>query len=136
MKQLLDNLLERHGLVRLCDGGVVDNVPVRSAWQHVQRAGLPGSGSRNTVMLALDSFAPRLLTPLWYPLQSVAAPAVARNRPYAHLYKAFRRTLSPLAVLPSQRSLQSIVDTAKEELLSELPVLQRLVAPIPPLPSA
>jgi hypothetical protein len=135
MKQLLDTLLKRHDLLRLCDGGVVDNVPVRSAWQHVQRAGLPATGSRNTVMLALDSFAPRLLTPLWYPLQSVAAPSVARNRPYAHLYKAFRRTLSPLALLPSQRSLQAIVARAKEELLSEIPVLQRLCAPIPPLPT-
>ena len=133
MKQLLDTLLKRHNLLRLCDGGVVDNVPVRTAWQHVQRAGLPGTGSRNTVMLALDSFAPRLLTPLWYPLQSVAAPAVARNRPYAHLYKAFRRTLSPLALLPSQRSLQGIVARAKEELLVEVPILQRLCAPIPPL---
>jgi len=131
MKELLDTLLRRHNLLRLCDGGVSDNVPVRSAWHHVQRAGLPGTGSRNTVVLALDSFAPRLLTPLWYPLQSIAAPAVARNRPYAHVYKAFRRTLSPLALLPSQRSLQHVVDTAKDELLSEVPVLQRLLAPIP-----
>ena len=131
MKELLDTLLRRHNLLRLCDGGVSDNLPVRSAWHHVQRAGLPGTGSRNTVVLALDSFAPRLLTPLWYPLQSIAAPSVARNRPYAHVYKAFRRTLSPLALLPSQRSLQGIVDTAKDELLSELPVLQRLLAPIP-----
>ena len=77
--------------------------------------------------------APRLLTPLWYPLQSVAAPGVARNRPYAHLYKAFRRTLSPLALLPSQRSLESIVARAKEELLLEIPILQRLCAPIAPL---
>jgi predicted acylesterase/phospholipase RssA len=133
MKELLDTLLKRHNLMRLCDGGVSDNVPVRTAWHHVQRAGLPGTGSRNTVMLALDSFAPRLLTPLWYPLQSIAAPAVARNRLYAHVYKAFRRTLSPLALLPSQRALQSVVDTAKEELLSEVPLLQRLLAPIPPL---
>ncbi|MFL5310060.1 MAG: patatin-like phospholipase family protein [Myxococcales bacterium] len=131
MKELLDTLLRRHNLLRLCDGGVSDNVPVRSAWQHVQRSGLPGTGSRNTVVLALDSFAPRLLTPLWYPLQSIAAPAVVRNRPYAHVYKAFRKTLSPLALLPSQRSLQTVVDTAKDELLSEVPVLQRLLAPIP-----
>ena len=119
-KKGLDTLLRRHNLLRLCDGGVSDNVPVRSAWQHIQRAGLPGTGSRNTVVLALDSFAPRLLTPLWYPLQSIAAPAVARNRPYAHVYKSFRRTLSPLALLPSQRSLQGVVDTAKDELLSEV----------------
>jgi hypothetical protein len=135
MRALLSGLLERHDLVRLCDGGVVDNVPVRSAWQHVQRAGLPGSGSRNVVIFALDGFAPRLMTPLWLPLQSIAAPAVAKNRPYAHVYKAFHRTLSPLALLPSQRALQGIVRSAKEEILTELPVLQRLLAPIPPLPS-
>jgi hypothetical protein len=58
---------------------------------------------------------------------------VARNRPYAHIYKAFRKTLSPLALLPSQRSLQAIVRSAKEELLDELPTLQRLLAPIPAL---
>ena len=135
MRDLLDGLLQRHDLLRLCDGGVVDNVPVRTAWQHVQRSGLPGSGSRNAVIFALDGFAPRLMTPLWLPLQSIAAPAVARNRPYAHIYKAFRRTLSPLALLPNQRALGAIVRSAKEELLSDLPVLQRLLAPIGPLPS-
>jgi predicted acylesterase/phospholipase RssA len=133
MRGLLDQLLERHGLLRLCDGGVVDNVPVRTAWQHVQRTGLAG-GSRNAVLFALDGFAPRLLTPLWLPLQTIAAPAVARNRPYAHIYKAFRKTLSPLALLPSERSLAAIVRSAKEELLTELPILQRLLAPIPGLP--
>ncbi len=135
MTALLDALFERHNLLRLCDGGVVDNVPVRTAWQHVQRAGLPGSGSRNIVVFALDGFAPRLLTPLWLPLQGVAAPAVARNRPYAHLYKAFRKTLSPLLLLPSQRSLDAIVHAAKTELLADLPVLQRLLAPIGEIPA-
>jgi len=133
MHELLRGLLDRHDLLRLCDGGVVDNVPVRTAWQHVQRSGLPGTGSRNAVLFALDGFAPRLMTPLWLPLQSIAAPAVARNRPYAHIYKAFRRTLSPLALLPSQRALNAIVRSAKEELLTELPVLQRLLAPIDPI---
>src|SRR5207248_10303227 len=123
MRELLDGLLERHDLLRLCDGGVVDNVPVRTAWQHVQRTGLPGSGSRNVVIFALDGFAPRLMTPLWLPLQSVAAPAVTRKRRYAHAYKACRKTLSPLARLPSQRALRSVVSSAKEELLDELPTL-------------
>jgi predicted acylesterase/phospholipase RssA len=133
MIELLDGIFQRHDLMRFCDGGVVDNVPVRSAWRHVQRTGLAGSGSRNVVTLALDCFAPRLLTPLWLPLQGVAAPAVARNRPYAHVYKAFRRTLSPLEILPGPRSLESILTSAKEELLGELPILQRLLEPIPPL---
>ena len=131
MHELLGGLFQRHDLARLCDGGVVDNVPVRTAWRHVQRAGLQGSGSRNIVTLALDCFAPRLLTPLWLPIASIAAPAVARNRPYAHVYKAFQRTLSPLQILPGQRSLDRIIASAKEELLDELPVLQRLLEPIP-----
>lgn len=134
MHALLARLFERHDILRLCDGGVIDNVPVRTAWQHVQRQGLGPNGSRNAVLFALDGFAPRLMTPLWLPLQSIAAPAVARNRPYAHLYKAFRKTLSPLALLPNQRALQGVVRSAKEELLAELPVLQRLLAPIGPLP--
>ena len=134
MHELLGRLLWRHDLTRLCDGGVIDNVPARTAWRFVQRAGLGPTGSRNTVTLALDCFAPRLLTPLWYPLQSVAAPGVTRNRPYAHLYKAFRKTLSPLDLLPRQPSLSRIIDSAKEELLAELPILQRLLAPIRELP--
>lgn len=135
MRALLDALMERHDLARLCDGGVIDNVPIRTAWRHVQREGLSGSGSRNAVVLALDCFAPRLLTPLWFPLQSISAPEVARNRPYAHVYRSFRRTLSPLALLPAQRALGGVVESAKEELLEDLPVLQRLLEPIPALPS-
>jgi hypothetical protein len=49
------------------------------------------------------------------------------------VYKAFSRTLSPLELLPTKASLQRIVASAKEELLTELPILQRLLAPIPPL---
>ncbi len=133
MHELLTGLLARHDLLRLCDGGVVDNVPARSAWRFVQRAGLPGSGSRNTVTLALDCFAPRLRTPLWLPLQQIAAASVSRTRNYAHVYHPFERTLSPLQILPSPRALEQIIRSAKEELLEELPVLQRLLEPIPAL---
>ena len=135
MHELLARLMSRHDLLRLCDGGVIDNVPARSAWRYVQRQGLPGSGSRNTVTLALDCFAPRLHTPMWLAIQSLASSAVTRARPYAHVYHPFRRTLSPLQLLPGPRSLSSIVQAAKEELLAELPVLQRLLDPIAPLPS-
>jgi len=133
MHELLTGLLGRHDLLRLCDGGVVDNVPARSAWRFVQRSGIPGSGSRNTVTLALDCFAPRLRTPIWLPLQRIAATAVQHARPYAHVYHPFRSTLSPLQILPSPRALEQIVRSAKEELLGELPVLQRLLDPIPAL---
>src|SRR5256885_4328690 len=47
MKNLLTELLRKHNLLRLCDGGISDNVPVRTAWQHVQRFGLAGERSRN-----------------------------------------------------------------------------------------
>src|SRR5207237_5895916 len=59
MRELLDGLLERHDLLRLCDGGVVDNVPVRTAWQHVHRAGLPPDAPRHAGPLALVGLPPR-----------------------------------------------------------------------------
>jgi len=60
------------------------------------------------------------------PLQSIAAPAVVRNG-LAHLYKAFgERSRAGAAALAA--IVASVVDTAKEELLSEVPVLQRLLA--------
>ena len=58
MRDLLESVAN-HDLLRLFDGGLVDNVPVRTAWQHVQRTGLAG-GSRNAFIFALDGFAPRL----------------------------------------------------------------------------
>ncbi|MCI0570511.1 MAG: patatin-like phospholipase family protein [Myxococcaceae bacterium] len=131
MHGLLGDLLASRGLFRLVDGGLVDNVPAREAWRAVQRGRV---GTRNVFILALDGFAPRLTTPLWLPLQRVAAANVERNLPYAHLLHRFKRTLSPLDVVPSVELLLKAMELGRRQLDGALPLLTRMVAPLPPIP--
>lgn len=133
MRALLDGLFARHDLSRLIDGGVSDNVPAASAWRAVQRGALR---TRNAFLLALDGFAPRLSSGLWLPLQRYANENVKRNVPYAGLLKRFRHPLSPLDVVPSAQQVERVIERAKLEMLEDLPFVQRMMAPLPPLAHA
>ena len=130
MRGLLDALLERRGVARLVDGGLTDNLPARAAWRAVHRGRI---GTRNVFILGLDGFAPRLTTPLWLPLQRLAAMTVAPNLPYAHLVKHFRRTLSPLELVPSVELAGQAMAHGRTQLQDELPLLLRMLAPLPPI---
>jgi len=124
----VEALFEEHDLLRLTDGGVVDNVPARTAWRAVQRGLI---GTRNIFVFALDGFSPRISTPLWLPMQQVARENVKRSIPYAHYYYAFKKTLSPIQLLPTTPAVMRIVESSKAELLEELPFLQRMLEPLP-----
>jgi len=124
----LRSFFDEHDLWRLTDGGVADNVPARSAWEAVQRGRI---GTRNTFILALDGFSPRLASGLWLPLQRVAWENVRRSIPYAHLYVPFRRPPSPIELLPSAARVMHHVENAKRELVDELPFVQRMMEPLP-----
>lgn len=124
----VEALFESYGLLRMTDGGVVDNVPARTAWRAVQQGII---GTRNAFILALDAFSPRLSTPLWLPLQRIAYENVKRSLPYADHYIAFRRTLSPVDLLPRPASVMRIVESAKREMLEDLPYIQRMLEPLP-----
>ncbi len=120
-------LMESNGLLWLTDGGVTDNVPARTAWRAVQRGLI---GTRNSFIVALDGFSPRLSTPLWYPIQVIARENVKRSMPYAHHYHAFKKTLSPVELLPQVAPVMGIVESAKAELLADLPFIQRMMEPL------
>jgi predicted acylesterase/phospholipase RssA len=124
----VEKLFRDEDIFRLTDGGVVDNVPARTAWRAVQRGII---GTRNVFILALDGFSPRITTPLWLPLQRVARENVKRSIPYAHQYSALRRTLSPIELLPRTAAVVRIVESSKAELLEELPFMQRMLEPLP-----
>lgn len=130
MHQMLGALMEEKGVLRLMDGGLADNLPARAAWRAVHKGMI---GTRNVFILALNGFAPKLSTPLWLPLQRLAERTVAPNRPYAHLVKDFRSTLSPLELLPSVESLARATELGREQLSGELPFLLRMMAPLPRL---
>ncbi len=128
MAGLLDQLFEQRQLLRLTDGALVDNVPARAAWRAVQSGRL---GRRNALVLAMDAFAPKLTQPMWIPLQRMARPNVLRSIRYAHIIKTFTRTLSPLEVVPPPERLQKAIQWGREELAHEMPLVERLLAPLP-----
>jgi predicted acylesterase/phospholipase RssA len=127
MKCLLDELYSRYGITRLAEGGIVNNVPVEPAWTEVQRGRI---GRRNAFILALDCFAPRVRSLLFYPLQQVVRPNVLRNIPYANLYMPLERTLNPVNLVPNLPDLSRAMAWTTEELTRHLPFVERSVAAI------
>ncbi|MGA9523284.1 MAG: patatin-like phospholipase family protein [Myxococcaceae bacterium] len=130
MTGLLDSLMEQRRISRLMDGGLVDNMPARAAWRAVHKGFI---GTRNAFILGLNGFATRLSTPLWLPLQRLAASNVDRNRPWAHLVIDFRKTLSPLELVPSVELTAKAIELGRDQLSPDLPFLSRMLAPLPML---
>jgi predicted acylesterase/phospholipase RssA len=128
MHRLLAELFERHDLFRLVDGGLVDNLPARAAWDAVQRGAI---GTRNAFVLALEGFGPKLSQPLWFGLQQLAAGNVARNRPFIHLHRSFQRVLSPIEIVPDPQALQRAINDGKGELHPDMPFIAHMVRPFP-----
>ncbi|MFL5319245.1 MAG: patatin-like phospholipase family protein, partial [Myxococcaceae bacterium] len=131
MRGLLDALMEEKGLFRLIDGGLVDNLPAKAAWRAVHKGFI---GTRNAFILALNGFSMKLSTPLWLPLQRLAEMTAAPNRPYAHLVKDFKKTLSPLELVPSVELASQAIEMGKKQLVQDVPFLTRMLAPLPVLP--
>jgi predicted acylesterase/phospholipase RssA len=130
MRALLDALFERRDLLRLVDGGLVDNLPARPVWA-MGHGGL--AGTRNVFVLGLEGFAPKLTQPLWYGLEQLAAQNVGRSRPFVHHLRSFQRVLSPSDVIPDERALERAVQGGRTELLPDLPFVARMVRPFPAL---
>ena len=128
MHALLDDLFRRRDLFRLVDGGLVDNLPARPLWGLAQAGAI---GTRNTFLLGLEGFAPKLSQPLWYGLEQIAAQNVARSRPFVGLLRSYQRVLSPLEVVPGPGSLKKAVQAGRAELLPDMPLLARLCRPYP-----
>lgn len=128
----LDELFERHRLLRLCDGGVVNNVPSQVAWESVQSGTI---GHRNAFVLAADVFAPvtRGANMVWIPVQQIARPAVLANRPYSDYHKTFRQTPSPLQIVVNSYSkLKTIVEQSREQLRADEPYIRKSLETLPP----
>jgi predicted acylesterase/phospholipase RssA len=130
MQALLDDLFRRRDLFRLVDGGLVDNLPARPVWGLAQAGAI---GTRNTFVLGLEGFGPKLSQPLWYGLEQIAAQNVARSRPFVHLLRSYQRVLSPLEVVPGQAALKKAVQAGRAELLPDMPLLARVCRPFPAL---
>lgn len=128
MHTLMERLFQRHGVMRLVDGGIVNNVPSRIAWQHVQRGDIR---TRNTFILAFDCFAPQLTrNVLMHPIQRLVRPQVNANAAYAGFTKTFVQVLSPLDVVPDFKKIQVAMRNGYRELEHERRFLQAMLAPL------
>lgn len=130
---ILDQLYGRHGISRLTEGGLVNNVPARPAWWEVMKGRL---GRRNPFVVALDCFTPSRSGLAWVPLQQVVRPNVHANKPFANLYFPLKRRLSPVNLVPPVDEVQKAMDWTSEELQPHVPYLQEMMRPLRVLPDA
>ncbi|MCA9772576.1 MAG: patatin-like phospholipase family protein [Myxococcales bacterium] len=130
MRELLTQLLKERGVARLVDGGVVNNVPSRTAWEGVQNGRI---GTRNVFILAMDCFSPQFRRNLiFHAIQRMVVPQVERNKRYAHFTKTFKEVLSPLDLVPDQRKIDFAASRGYRAMREDLPYLLRVLAPIEP----
>lgn len=128
----LDAVFERHRLLRLCDGGVVNNVPSQVAWESVQSGSV---GTRNVHIMSFDVFAPVTTgrNMIFIPVQQIARPAVVANRPYSDHHKTFKRSPSPLQIIVnSYTKLKRIVEQSREQLAEDVPYMRKALESLPP----
>lgn len=130
MKRLLDELYAQHGITRLAEGGIVNNVPARPAWEEVMRGRI---GRRNPYVIAMDCFAPRIHSLLFFGIQQLVRPNVLRNVPYANLYFSLQRTLNPLNLVPPLPEVNRAMKWTMEELGPLMPVVEKTCERIRPV---
>lgn len=129
MKLLLDDLYARYGITRLVEGGIVNNVPVRPAYDEVQAGRIT---RRNAFYLALDCFSPRARTALFLPIQQIVRPNVARNLPFANEYFALQKTLSPLNLVPTISDVMNAQQWTMDELEPRMEFIEASLRRISP----
>ena len=127
---LIQSVMKEHRIGRFVDGGLVDNLPAKAAWRAVHKGTI---ATRNAFILALNGFSMKLSTPLWLPLERLAEINVRKNRPWAHLVHDFKRTLSPLALVPNVQTLAEAVALGRRALTPQMPFLARMLSPLPKL---
>ena len=127
MKRLLDDLYAERGITRLAEGGIVNNLPARPAWEEVVARGR--LGRRNAFVVALDCFAPKMRSVMFYPVAQIVRANVLRNLPYAHFSHALDRTLNPLNLVPPLADLERAMQWTIEEITPSMPFIERCLAP-------
>ena len=125
----LQTLKQEHELAALMDGGVVDNVPARTAWEGVQTGRI---GTRNAFYLAFDCFHPQFDPRhawLW-PVTGVVQMQLPANRPYHDWLLRFEPTLSPINLLPAAADFDRSWEWGQAQMDAVMPFVEAAMAPI------
>lgn len=125
----LQALRDEQGLAALMDGGTVDNVPARTAWEGVQSGRI---GTRNAFYLAFDCFHPQFDPRhawLW-PVTGVVQMQLPGNRPYHDWLIRFEPTLSPINLLPHADDFDRSWQWGENQMNEILPFVQAAMSPV------
>lgn len=129
MVNLVNNLFEREGIIRLIDGGFVDNLPTREAIRAVDDGACDGF---DPFALSLDGFSPGLNRHLiFYPLMRFAIENSREGHDASHLTIVFKNVLSPINLIPTHETLQFAIKHGYAEFSPHLPFIRKMVGPIP-----
>ena len=123
MVKLLDQLYSEYGITRLGEGGLVNNVPAKPAFEEVMRGRIK---RRNPFVLAMDCFSPQPSSLIWYPIQQLVQRNVRQNLPYVDLYFALQKRLPAVNVVPSVPQITRAIDWTISELECHMPFIVQM----------
>lgn len=126
---ILSELMHKRDLAGLVDGGVADNVPMRSAWRGVAEG---RAGTRNAYYLAFDCFQPRVdMKNIWlWPIMQSVQMQMRNNRPYADMLIQFEPTLSPINIVPGPTGFNKSVTWGYEQMQARMPEVLEMLRPV------
>ncbi len=127
-REIFAELMNRHDLSALVDGGVADNVPARAAWEGVESGRI---GTRNAYYLAFDCFQPKWEPKhLWlWPISQAVQMQMRSNRVYADSMVRFSPTLSPINLVPAAASLDQAFQWGWDQMDARLPEVTAMLQP-------
>ena len=128
-REIFAELMYRHELAAIVDGGVADNVPARAAWRGIEAG---RARTRNAYYLAFDCFLPRFDPKnLWlWPITQTVQMQMRVNRVYADTMVRFNRTLSPLNIVPTGEALQLATRWGYQQMDHQLAEVQEMMRPM------
>lgn len=132
MISLMNNLFLREGIIRLIDGGFVDNLPAKESIRAIENGVADGY---DPFVLSLDGFMPKFNHHIiFYPLMRFAQENSKEGHELSHLVINFKHVLSPINILPTKDTLHFAIHHGQEEFLSYLPFIRKMIGPIPDPP--
>jgi len=128
-REIFSELMYRHELAAIVDGGVADNVPTRAAWRGVEAG---RARTRNAYYLAFDCFLPRMDPKnVWmWPITQTVQMQMRVNRVYADTMVRFHRTLSPTNIVPNSQGLNLAMTWGYAQMDSQLAEVREMMRPM------
>ncbi len=128
MMQAWEQWCEAHGVRRLVDGGIADNLPAQAIVDADAEGVMPG---HDPFILSVDTFSTEAKMNWFFsPIQAIAETKTERGRELSHEVLRLKKVLSPLSVVPNAKDLLAAVRDAEEESRSVAEKIANILEPI------